>query len=362
VPTVESIAASGYGVLDTLYKVTEIATKRIRENLSGQKNAVKLQAVQKDDRESESSVVDEHLSRIHKVRPEEEAAAERMKAAGRLRPDDVDSFLLEFVDRDDDLSLDDGLPAPPSELAEPPPSEPTLPPPRFEEPGAPPSFAEAQPAAGKKGSRKGDKRATARPAAPPERRPTAAAPTTPAPTPPLSADAGTEADVFVAPAALAEPAPGAPEPAAPSLSNAATLPPVSQANARTIPPAPAPDEPPARPRSVSLPPTPVLPDPRPSDTRTPARARYPEGPPIDARVDARLLSGVLLREVLGSTVGADGRATIEIVLERDGAARRHPLRFVESQPETPWGSISVAAIGALVLGFLGGLLVGWQFL
>lgn len=377
VPTVESIAASGYGVLDTLYKVTEIATKRIRENLSGQKNAVKLQAVQKDDRESESSVVDEHLSRIHKVRPEEEAAAERMKAAGRLRPDDVDSFLLEFVDRDEDLFLDDALPPPPADLAEPAPAEPT--PPRFEDPGAPPTFAEAQPsspAAGKKAARKGDKRATARPAAPPERRPTA-----PAAPPPLSPDAGTEADAFVAPPSLAEPTSEPtrpePEPASPSLSTAATLPPgslstaatlppVSQANAPTLPPPPAGDEPraepPARPRAVSLPPTPVLPDPRPAETRAAPRRSYPEGPPIDARVDARLLSGVLLREVLGSTVGADGRATIEIVLERDGAARRHPLRFVESQPETPWGSISVAAIGALVLGFLGGLLVGWQFL
>ncbi len=377
VPTVESIAASGYGVLDTLYKVTEIATKRIRENLSGQKNAVKLQAVQKDDRDSERDVVDDHLSRIHKVRPEEEAAAERMKAAGRLRPDDVDSFLLEFVDRDDELSLDDalaaddGLPPPPPELAEPAPVAERSPPPRVQDPGAPPSFAEAEPkapAAAKKTAKKVDKRATARPAAPPERRPSLDA---------ASADAPAPAPAHVA----QQPAPppvafeASPPPTTPSaaMSNApAPAAPVTTGPAPVASPDDARPEPPPRPRAPSLPPTSVLPDarpadarpadPRPAEPRSPSRARYPEGPPIDAHVDARMLAGVLLREVLGSTVGADGRATIEIVLEREGVARRHPLRFVESAPQTPWGSITVAAIGALALGFLGGLLVGWQFL
>lgn len=274
VPVVESIASSGYGVLDTLYKVTEIATKRIRENLSGQKNAVRLQSVQRDERETEQQVVEDYLSRIRKFRPEEEAVAERMKEAGRLRPDDVDSFLMEFVERednsDDDLLLDEGLPAdepvvqsPAAAVSTPPDARPV---------GSPPTFAGAA--------------ASLEPVAP---------------------------------------APAAPVQAAPRVAER-QRPPVEAAK-------PAPPKP-----------------------------RYAEGAPIEARIDAAALSGVLLREVLGTSVGADGRATIEIVLERGGVPKRHLLRFVDSTPETPWGMVVGAGLVALILGFAGGVAVGWQFL
>jgi hypothetical protein len=281
VPVVESIASSGYGVLDTLYKVTEIATKRIRENLSGQKNAVRLQSIQRDERETEQQVVEDYVSRIQKFRPEEEAIAERMKEAGRLRPDDVDSFLMEFVERednsDDDLLLDDGLPG--------------------DEPSSAPAVS-----------------------IPPDARPVGAPP------------------AFVGAAAALEPA--APVPAAPE--------PVASAPAPVQPAAPRVAErqrPPAEPVKPA-----------------PAKPRYAEGAPIEARIDAAALSGVLLREVLGSSVGADGRATIEIVLERGGVPKRHLLRFVDSTPETPWGMVVGTGIIALILGFAGGVAVGWQFL
>ncbi len=448
VPTVESIAASGYGVLDTLYKITEIATKRIRENLSGQKNAVRLQAVQKEERESEQEVVDDYLSRIHKVRPEEEASAERMKAAGRMRPDDVDSFLLEFVDRDDELSLDDGLPSMAPEdhrvaraaAAAPPASPPAR------TVGAPPVFSEAEPAPApspvKKSSRRSEKRAAARAASAPAAEPPIDRPAPQPAEPPIDRPAPQMAEppaapvVAVSPAtqsvvetgaqsaapAVAEPAPPvqvatpprpaaeparapdvripeAPErpagPAAPAVEAApqavarqaqpptAPRPAESVARAAQPPVAPRPAEsvaratqPPAPPRAAEPAPRAVetgrpaepaaaRPEARPAEPRpdrTAQRLRYPEGPPIEAHVDAHALAGVLLREVLGSTVGADGRATIEIVLEREGVARRHPLRFVESTPETPWGTVTGVGIAALVLGFVGGLLVGWQFL
>jgi signal recognition particle receptor subunit beta len=271
VPVIESIASSGYGVLDTLYKVTEIATKRIRENLSGQKNALRLQAVQQDERETEQQVVDDYVARINKFRPEEEASAERLKEAGRLRPDDVDSFLMEFVERednDDDLLLDDGLP--------------------------------------------GDEPAVAAPEAP----------STPKDARPV----------------------GSP----PSFLGASSLEPVVAAAPAV--PAPAP--------RVAERQRPAVESVRPP----PSKSRYAEGAPIEARIDAQALSGVLLREVIGTGVGADGRATIEIVLERGGVPKRHLLRFVDSTPETPWGMVTAAGIIALILGFAGGVAVGSQFL
>lgn len=281
VPMVESIASSGYGVLDTLYKVTEIATKRIRENLSGKKNALRLQAVQQEERETEQQVVDDYVARINKFRPEEEASAERLKEAGRLRPDDVDSFLMEFVERDDnddDLLLDDGLPGDePAESAH----EPASTPEDARPVGSPPAFV------------------------------------------------GTSSLEPIEPVAPAAPAGPAPAPAGPA--------PAPRVAERQRPPV-----------------EPVRPP--------PSKARYAEGAPIEARIDAQALSGVLLREVLGTGVGADGRATIEIVLERGGVPKRHLLRFVDSTPETPWGMVVTAGVVALVLGFAGGIAVGWQFL
>lgn len=376
VPTVESIAASGYGVLDTLYKITEIATKRIRENLSGQKNAVRLQAVQKEERESEQQVVDEYLTRIHKVRPDEEASAERMKAAGRMRPDDVDSFLLEFVDRDDELSLDDGLLAapedhrprqePPTRNSEGRESRTDQPAPGPNGVGAPPVFseAEAKPQPATKSTRRGEKRARppartgASQPAPLDERPTAEEPR------PVAAEA--TAAAAEPRATVPPPRPTQSRPPEPRESRPAEPAPL-RADSRPADPRP-PESSPIEPRAAEPRPPESRPvESRPVETRpvesprSPSKPRYPEGPVIEAHVDAHLLAGVLLREVLGSNVGADGRATIEVVLEREGVARRHPLRFVESTPQTPWGAVTIAGITALTVGFLGGMLVGWQF-
>ena len=330
VPVVESIAASGYGVLDTLYKITEIATRRIRENLSGQKNAVRLQAVQRDERESEQQVVDDYLSRIHKFRHEEEASAERMKSAGRMRPDDVDSFLLEFVDRDDDLSLDDALPADVAGFPQP-----------GREIGAPPTFATADPA------------------------PRDAQPTAPPPSnagPPSVRVAETKKGR----GGRADPRPAEPEakPAEPPREVARPVdgPPVRPLEVAR-PPEPRPPE---IPRTVEPVRAPIVETARPAPPEhlrsAATKQRYPEGPPIEAHVDAQALTGVLLREVLGSNVGADGSAMIEIVLERGGIARRHLLRFVPSAPQTPWGLLAVIGLTALVAGLLAGVLIGWKLL
>lgn len=408
VPTVESIAASGYGVLDTLYKITEIATKRIRENLSGQKNAVRLQAVQKEERESEQQVVDEYLTRIHKVRPEEEASAERMKAAGRMRPDDVDSFLLEFVDRDDELLLDDSLPAAPEDhrpRQEPPARTSGDREPRADQPapgpngvGAPPVFsaAEAKPQPATKSTRRSERRARppartgASQAAPLDERPTAEEPrpvaaevaappaepraTVPPPRPTPSRPPEPRESRPAEPAPLradsrpADPRPPESSPVEPRPEPRAAEPgPVETRPAGPVESRPVETRAESRPvesRPVETRPAESRPvESRPVESpRSPSKPRYPEGPVIEAHVDAHLLAGVLLREVLGSNVGADGRATIEVVLERDGVARRHPLRFVESAPQTPWGAVTIAGITALTVGFLGGMLVGWQFL
>ncbi len=358
VPVVESIAASGYGVLDTLYKITEIATKRIRENLSGQKNAVRLQAIQRDDRESEQQIVEDYLSRIHKVRPEEDANAERIKAAGRLRPDDVDSFLLEFVDREDDLSLDDGLPAP-APVAMPP--EPAA-----RGAGAPPAFAASSPApAPRVGERKKKGGSNKQVASDTAREPL--------PPPPLVGPAETteaeRPEEQASPPAVLVPA--APEPARPAPVEPPRPPPVDRApDARrdSRPPEPArvdtprpiePIRPPEIPRPVVETGRPNVPEHLKS---SPSRPRYLEGPPIDAHVDAQALAGVLLREVVGSSVGKDGRATIEIVLERGGVARRHLLRFVESTPKTQWSYVVLAGAAGLILGFAAGFVACWKLL
>lgn len=417
VPVVESIAASGYGVLDTLYKITEIATRRIRENLSGQKNAVRLQAIQRDERESEQQVVDDYLSRIHKVRPDEEASAERMKAAGRMRPDDVDSFLLEFVDREDDLTLDEGLPPAGGGFPEP-----------GREIGAPPAFASPAPvppaadpqaakpptvrAAEKKKGRAGRAEPTpvAREPSPPREAPQDVAAHEPAPPaapvldarpretlapearppdpllagarapairpepraadgslPDRAIDAGHPVAEARRPEARPQPpvalaaAPSAPTPAAPAPHDPAPVrPPLTRA-----PESRPPEQAPEPPRTVEPTRPPLVETGRPAPPdhlrSTATKPRYPEGPPIEAHVDAQALTGVLLREVVGSNVGADGSATIEIVLERGGVARRHLLRFVPSAQRTPWGLLSVIGLAALGAGLVGGMLIGWKF-
>lgn len=92
VPWVEAVAANGDGVLETLKRVTEIAAQRIKENLAGQKTAVKVVAVDRAEAEDDRRVIREHIERIRKVRPEETAKEQQMHAAGRLHVQSVDAF------------------------------------------------------------------------------------------------------------------------------------------------------------------------------------------------------------------------------------------------------------------------------
>ncbi len=101
VPVVEAIASTRYGVLDTLYRVTEITGQRIRESIAGRQSSVAMTAVERRDREDDAVVVQDHLDRVQKVRPDEEAHAERIKVAAAGVPDDLESFMLEFVDREE---------------------------------------------------------------------------------------------------------------------------------------------------------------------------------------------------------------------------------------------------------------------
>lgn len=99
-PVVEAIAEDKRGVLETLYRVTEIAANRIRENLAGRSTTMRLTTIDRPEREREDDVVAEELERIREVRPAEEVRAEAAKRTESRKPDDLDQFLLEFVDRD----------------------------------------------------------------------------------------------------------------------------------------------------------------------------------------------------------------------------------------------------------------------
>jgi signal recognition particle receptor subunit beta len=109
VPVVEAAASDGRGVLDTLRKITEIAGHRIRENLSGQATAVQLTAVEREAAEDERKVVRDHLDAIRMVRPLEEAAVQRMRAAGLLHAGHVDAVLSELVVRSEDVTPPDPI-------------------------------------------------------------------------------------------------------------------------------------------------------------------------------------------------------------------------------------------------------------
>lgn len=93
VPYVEAIASKGTGVMETLKLVTGIAAQRVRENLSGQKTAMKLTAVEKSGPEDDKRVVRDHIERIRKVRPEEVQKEQQMQQAGRVHMEKVDAFL-----------------------------------------------------------------------------------------------------------------------------------------------------------------------------------------------------------------------------------------------------------------------------
>ena len=106
VPIVEAIARTGQGVLDTLYTVTSICVRRIRDNLAGRETTLRLIPTDAAEREADAAVVSTTLERVQEVRPEEEARSERIRRAARLRPDDIADDLLE----------DEGWSADPPEL------------------------------------------------------------------------------------------------------------------------------------------------------------------------------------------------------------------------------------------------------
>ena len=109
VPVVEAVASDGRGVLDTLRRITDIAGQRIRENLSGQSTAVTLTAVERTTAEDERKVVRDQMDAIRRVRPYEQAAAQRLRDAGQLHAGQVDAVLSELVVRSEDVTPPDPI-------------------------------------------------------------------------------------------------------------------------------------------------------------------------------------------------------------------------------------------------------------
>ncbi len=104
VPVIEAVASEGRGVLDTLRRVTDIAAQRIRENLSGQSNALPLTAIERAAPEDERQVVRDHMDAIRAVRPGEEEAVRRLRAAGQMDAGQVDAVLSGLVVRSEDVT------------------------------------------------------------------------------------------------------------------------------------------------------------------------------------------------------------------------------------------------------------------
>lgn len=279
---VEAVASEGRGVLNTLHAACELASERIRRRLSGDASAGLLERAAEDAPEGELEEVDRVLERVLEVRPRELAEAERRKAAERARPDDVDGFFMEYVDRSADADL--GVTDPGVE-------------PEVEEE---PEFAAARPGAGRRGE---------------------------------------SVAARVAPAGEVGP-----------------LPPRAPAD-----PAAAPGE---APRRAEVPPvSPAAEEPDLERTVPQVQPPVPAGPALDARVDPDAFDGAAVREVLGFRVGADGLPEIELVLERDGQRRRHPLRFRRQAPPaavSPGGLPAAAmGLGFGALGMVLGLGLGW---
>ncbi|MFZ5479149.1 MAG: GTP-binding protein [Myxococcota bacterium] len=112
VPVVEASAKDGRGVLDTLRRITEIAADRIHDNLAGNETAVPLTGMERAEAESEGEVVKEHLDRIKKVRPGEQAHVDALRAAGKISHADVNAFLSEVVERRDPITEESEAPPP----------------------------------------------------------------------------------------------------------------------------------------------------------------------------------------------------------------------------------------------------------
>ena len=115
-PMIEAVALTGEGVEITLRTVTQIAADRIRDNLAGHKTAVQLNAVEREEREDDASVILKQLAEISKVRGVEEQRAKDALARGEVEVDDVDAFLFKNVEREPSpsgrLSVDEPPPAP----------------------------------------------------------------------------------------------------------------------------------------------------------------------------------------------------------------------------------------------------------
>lgn len=283
-PRFEAVASEGRGVLNTLHAACDLASERIRRRLSGDESAGALERAAEDAPEGELEEVDRVLEQVLEVRPREVAEAERRKAAERARPDDVDGFLMEYVDRSADA--EDGLGV----------TDPGVEPVVEEEP----EFEAVRPGAGRKGEA-------------------------------VTARAAPEGEVAPLPT-RAQPDPAAAPGDAPRRADVAPVAPVAEEPEleRTVP-------------QVQPP--------------------VPAGPVLDARVDPDAFGGATVREVLGFSVGADGLPVIDLVLERGGQKRRHPLRFLRLAPPAPppSGGLPAAALG-LGLGTLGlllGLGLGW---
>lgn len=302
-PMVEAVASEGRGVLATIHEVTALASARLAARLAGGGELPRA-----DGPRAEIDEVDHVLEKVLEVRPAENREAERRRQLEQARPDDVDGFLLEFVERGDDASL--GLEDPPSEEHQPEPGDAL--------------FDAVRPGAGRHGA--------AAPAADPVAATAAVPPSPPAP----------DAEPVAFPRA-ASPPPAA-RPVAPGRRDIAPLEPTSEA------------EDPALERTV------------PRGAPLAARLEVEAGAPIDARLDPEWLSGVTVREVLGLDAGPDGAPMLQIVFEGRGGRRRHPVRLVAERraaaagppPAAPTGtSPAVAAVFAGALGLLVGLGLGF---
>lgn len=103
--------------------------------------------------------------------------------------------------------------------------------------------------------------------------------------------------------------------------------------------------------SVDEDPTPAHPE--------PVEEAYPSGPPVEAWITG---PPAVAREVRGATVGPDGRLRLDVVLERGGALRVHPVTLVPKPPDTtPPRWVTATSAGTIFggLGVLVGMAVGW---
>lgn len=109
-PIVEASALTGEGVSATLQAISRATADRIREGLAGKESPIAVEAVERSERKSDAEVIVDQLAAIRGVRPGEEAKAKEDLARGKLRPDDVDSFLFHNVVREGigaDLLIED---------------------------------------------------------------------------------------------------------------------------------------------------------------------------------------------------------------------------------------------------------------